>query len=424
MFYKYLFKQKRFKLNAVFLRYLTSSVLSSLIGLFTGFFTYKLVEPALIGIWATFTVYEVYASFSRLGIINGLGRELPYLLGKGEVDKANRMASTALYYSLFSNVFLFAFVMFSFFYQKVDLSNSNSFLPFIAIILRILFSSYTSYVSLTFRTDKSFSDLSKIQNILSVFRLLSIILVVYFGFVGYILREFILSFLEMLLFHMKRPMKVKPKLNLELLIHLFKIGFPLFGFSYIASVVETLPRLYLIRFASNEQLGLFSPIIIMLGLAVLLPTAIGNYIYPKMTFEFGSNNDYDKLWKLTFFSALVSFLVSFPMFIFFYFASDYVYLIFPKYAEVSPYLKIASFAMPFLGHKSGSISFAVLKSWKIMFLNFFTFLIITSLTLFVLHLRLDNPLEVASYTLVFSSVFMYFFSLFLGYYVTQIKSLG
>jgi len=78
----------RISFKSTFIKYLSSSVIGSLVGIFSGFFTYRYISPSLLGVWSVFLVYEVYSSFTRFGIINGFGRELPFLLGKNEIGKA------------------------------------------------------------------------------------------------------------------------------------------------------------------------------------------------------------------------------------------------------------------------------------------------------------------------------------------------
>lgn len=414
---------KQFSVKSVFFRYVSSSFFGSLIGIFTGFFTYRYIEPSLLGIWTLFTIYEVYANFSRLGIINGLGRELPYLLGKGDTESANIMASTSLYYSLISNLLLFVFVPIILFTQNIFWADMNYVLAFIIVIAKIIMNSYTSYLSVTFRTSKNFNDLTRIQNILSILRLCSLVLVIFWGFIGLILRELILSAFEMYLFHNKRPLTLKPVFNKNSFFKLFKVGFPLFLVSYVFGVVETFPRLYIVQYGTIEELGLFSPVIIMLGLAMILPNAISSYMYPKMSFEFGQHANKANVWRIVILTAFASLITGIPMFFGVYFFADHLLLLFPKYKDVIPCLKIASLSLLFIGYKSGGLTFAVLKSWKAMVINALMFFFISLISLIVLSKIIKNVLEVSAWSLVISYGFMFLFSLLLSFFVTKKKSL-
>jgi O-antigen/teichoic acid export membrane protein len=398
-------------LDLTFFRYLSSSIFGSIISLVTGFFTYRYIEPSLLGIGALFSILEVYSTFSRLGIINGLGRELPYLLGKNKYDEAKKIASTALGYSIISNSFLFVIVPVFIYNFEFDSNNSSHLYSLIVIIFRVLFSSYTNYLSVTFRTGESFINLSKIQNVLSGIKLLSLPLVIYWGFYGLLLRELILSLLEMLFFHIKRPLKVEVGLEKDSFLSLIKVGFPLFLVSYLVSIIETFPRLYIAKFGTISDLGLFSPVIIILGIAVILPNSIASYMYPKMSYEFGQHANKTKLWNVVKFTALISLLSSVPMCVVVYFVADQVTWLFPKYSATVPYLKISAFSLLFIGYKSSGLTFSVLKSWNSMVLNSIVFLLVSTLSMLIIRLFFNDVLEIASYSIIITYGVMFFFSL-------------
>lgn len=46
-------------LDFQFRKYFSSMLFPSLIGLASGFVTYRFIEPSLLGIWSYFVVYEV-----------------------------------------------------------------------------------------------------------------------------------------------------------------------------------------------------------------------------------------------------------------------------------------------------------------------------------------------------------------------------
>jgi O-antigen/teichoic acid export membrane protein len=203
-------------------------------------------------------------------------------------------------------------------------------------------------------------------------------------------------------------------------LYLLKIGFPLFLASYSFGVIETFPRLYLINYGTVEQLGLFSPILIMLGLAILLPNAISSYMYPKMSFEYGQSSNKENVWQIVLLTAGSSFVSGIPIFLAVYFLSDYVPILFPKYIKVTPYLKISAISLLFIGYKSSGLSFSVLKTWRVMFANTLIYFIITVVSIGLLHNVLSDNLEVVAWSLVISYSFMFFFSLLLSYYITHI----
>jgi len=404
-------------LDRVFVKFFTSSVISALVGVFTGFFTYRYISPEMLGIWSLFLVYETYASFSRLGIINGLGRELPYTLGTGDDVEARKMASTALSYSLFSNILIPVFLVALIYGKTLDWGNELYIYSAVIVLSRLLCSSYTSYLSVTFRTSENFKKLTYVQNVLSVLKVGSILLVVSFGFLGLLLRELSLVIIELILLHINRPLLVKPVFDFSTCMKLFKVGFPLFIVSYSVSAVDTFPRLYIIEYGTVEQLGLFSPVLITLGIAQILPTAISEYMYPRMSFELGKTGNKKKIRNITLLSMVTSFVASIPLALGVYFLADYVEFIFPRYVDSTPYLKVTSLAFLFIGYKSSTLSFAVLKSWRMMFINAAIYFVISVAIISILNTLIDDVLMIASVAIVITFFTMFIVSNYLSYRV-------
>src|SRR4051812_28883411 len=77
-----------------------SSVILNFTGIISGFIVYKWVDPYYIGLWSSLLLVDTYSTFLRLGVINGMNREFPYWLGKGDTEKANRLIQTTFYYTL------------------------------------------------------------------------------------------------------------------------------------------------------------------------------------------------------------------------------------------------------------------------------------------------------------------------------------
>jgi len=414
--------RSKFKNNIVLIKFLSSNIFSSIIGIFTGFFTYRYIEPSQLGIWGVFAIIEVYFSFTRFGIINGLGRELPFYLGQDNQEKSNSIAQTALSYSLWSNLILIIVIPLVLKINNINLSNLYYGFSLIVVMLRLVLNSYSSYLSVTFRTNSNFNDLSNLTFFQSGIKIFSLFFVYKFGFWGLLIREFLLSLTETSLLHYKRPLKITPKFNSKLFIELFKVGFPLFIVSYLSGIVDTFPRLYILKYGTTEQLGLFSPIIVVLGLSIILPNAISSYMYPKMAFSYGSTSNGLQLWGIIKKTALLSILTSIPISISVYFGADLIGLFFPKYIDSVFYLKLSSISMLFVGFKAGSISFSVMKNWAMMFLDVILFFFFSCIGLLVFNYFYSDVLLVASLSLILTNVTMFFATLVLSYITTHKKS--
>lgn len=360
-------------------KYLASSFINIPISLITGYLIFKNIDPYFMGIWSTLTVYEVYSTYLRLGIINGMNRELPFALGKDDKFTAYSLASTALYYTLINIALIFFVSLILFFFY---ISNIYKY-AFIVLIIRVILNSYSTYVSGTFRSNDNFNTFSNIQFYMSFFKLLSSPLIT-LGFNGYLIWELLISFINTFLLHLKRPIKVIPNFNYFLFRKMIIIGLPIFVISTITSFIDTIPRLYLIKFGTEIDLGLYSPVFFLISTISLLPNQLSSYFYPKFTYNLAKTN------SIFFMKQSIKKIVLFT-FIFLVFTSVLIYsisqsiiLFFPKYLKSLPYIQLALLATPFVLFRLAHTVSAVLKNYKTMVLFAIFYLIIQIISILIL----------------------------------------
>lgn len=405
--------------------FINSTLFGTIIGFITGFITYRYVAPDYLGIWVTLSTFTVYTTFLRLGIPNGMNRELPFFLGKKEIDKAFAAAETTLAYSIYITAVLalvaLGFVFF-FDFKKFGTYEVSYQQAMYVLIFKVLSEPYSTYLSGTFRTNDNFKKLSDIQMIMSLVKLISIVLVYYWGFKGYLLREFISSFINLVLLHIWRPLpQIKAKFSLPIFKNLFSVGFRMFLVSYAASFIETLPRLYIIKEGTSIELGLFSPIIMLLGMVVLIPNTISQYLYPKFSYVYGENADRSSLWKpirlIFFLSIAISLIVSLIV----YLSIDLIIPLFPKYAESVPYIKYTCLPILFVGYNLGNVLLVVFKEWKWLWIYTVLYGVLQFSSLFLIGLYIQDTLKTVIISLLITYITMFFYSLIITYKITHVK---
>ena len=407
------------------LQFLNSTVLLQIISLVTGLVAYRYITPEYLGIWATFTTFTTLAPILRLGIPNGMNRELPYYLGKGEVEKAYMFASTTLYYSIL-NMFLLGIAGLSFliFHDYVQYGEfSDSYIKAsIVFVFTIVVEPYTTYLSGTFRTSDSFNKLSRNQYVLALINIISIPMIIYWGYDGYLGRAFLLSFINLLLLHFRRPLpSIKPRFSFQCFKQLFLVGFTLYLTSYISTFIDSIPRLMIINYGTAREVGLFSPILICLTVVILIPNTLSNYLYPKFSYAFGNGLGTEYLWKkmkpILLLSLGLGIIAAFVI----YFLIDYIVLVFPNYKDSVNYIKIVSFAMAFIGQVLMSVICVVLKNWKWLWINTVSKAVVQIVSIFVLKNYIADIVAVSSWSICITYVTMFFISFSILYHVTHLK---
>lgn len=348
--------------------FLSSTMFSHILQLIAGVISYRYIAPDYMGIWTTITSFTVFAIFLRLGIANGMSRELPYYLGRNEREKANSCAETTLFYSILITIVLI--IVCAFFYLFYDSKQHNEFVQyfnyvFFAIALKIIVEPYNTYLSSTFRTNNSFNNLSTIQIIMATSRLLSVVLIIFWNFKGYILRDLLLTVLNLALLQYWRPLpNIKPKFNIDIFKSLFSVGFRIFIAGYVITFIDTLPKLMIINKGTILDMGIMSPIFLMISILILIPNTLTSYLYPKFSQALGRGEEFLFFWSKMKIIYILSFVISLFGAIFIYFGIDYLITFFPKYIDSVPYIKLSCISLLFLGYKLGSALFIIFKKWS------------------------------------------------------------
>jgi len=406
----------KLKGNKVILKYLSSTFLSLPVSLAVSFITLRKIDPYFMGVWSAMTIFETIATVLRMGVVNGMNRELPYYMGTGKTDEAMSFARSTLGFSLLNSVIIL--LIFPFIFINFELSTTYIACLIVALIRTIL-NFYTTYLAGTFRTTDHFNKLSNIQFINLVSNLTLCPLIIFFGFQGFLAMQLTMALINAILLHHFRPFHIKPELNIKVLLILVKTGIPLFLTSYLVSLVDTFPRLYIIYFGNATMLGFYTPVLMIITTLALLPNTLGTYFYPRLTYLFGKNHDAKEIWrrlvKIYVYSSLLILIICT---IGYFILDDFMHF-FPKYKSALPYMKIALLTGPFVLSKLGNLINVVMK--KVDFMGFYVLLyaFFQVMFLFVISLMTKDILLCAVLSQVFTSLSLFVVSYFLNHRVVM-----
>lgn len=413
----------RRKRSKTLFKFLNTTLIAAGVNIALGVVTFRFIAPDHLGIWGTFSTFTVYATFLRLGIPNGMNRELPYYYGKGDKQTALKCASTTLSYSLFTTfIALLGTIVFYFCFDfsKYGSLSSDYFHTSIVFWITVLIEPYTSYLSGTYRTSDNFDKLSNLQIIKTVIQAITIVLLVVWGFNGYLIRHLIIALVDPIYLHVFRPIKkIAIAFDWSIFKKLFVVGFQLFIVSYIGSFVDTLPRLYIIKTGSSEMVGLFSPVIILSNMIYLIPNTLSQYFYPTFSFAYGKGFDRLYFWKKMRLILILSLLVGLVAAVAAYFLVDWLLLLFPKYAASGICIKVACWGFAFVGYKIGSMLCSIFKEWKWLYISGVSYATIQIVTLFTIRYFVTEPLLVSSIAMSATAILMFFVTFYIDYKVTH-----
>lgn len=281
-------------------------------GLLTGtqlvmaFITVRYVMPAQMGVWNSVRLAQVYSVFLLAGVLNGLGRELPYFHGKADHGGVDRLAATALFCTDLACLFtLVAGGGCCLFFHA---SSAELLWAIVAVTALISLTFYRNYLTVLFRSNNAFNQLSLGQLIEATGNLAAIPLVIAFGYRGMLARLVLTSAAVVLMLYRWRPIVVPRAFHASAFRVLLKTGVPFFGLDYLRNCATTVDCVVLLSVAGTLAVGQYALAATSLGIMYGVFGAVNQYIYPRMCFQFGQSGDPRILWRMGLRGSLASLL--------------------------------------------------------------------------------------------------------------------
>jgi hypothetical protein len=248
-----------------------------------------------MGIWNAALLVAVYTPVLQGGVFNGLNRQLPYLIGTGDEAKSLKMAEAAYAWSLFltvvSTVVTVGIVCFLWFN-----GHGPQCYTAMAIGVNVVCSWTTFYFTITYRTHAQFGRLARNTTVTAVVGVALTGLVWYFHYNGILLRASLLSLFGAAVLYFRRPIPVRPQWNGSLIIHLARVGIPIWVVGQLGIFFTSFDRLVLVRFPL--LLGYFTLAIQVAAFARMIPIAFSIVLYPQMAHRYGQTHNAMAIWYL------------------------------------------------------------------------------------------------------------------------------
>lgn len=348
-----------------------------------GMLLLRWVPPEQMGIWMALQAVEAYALCIRLGVLNAMNREYPFLAGKGEMDKALQVIqATAIYMAACSGVFIVGFSVAG---MILAGKGPNWRLALVAYSLHSAGAVWRSFLEGTFRGGHEFARLSALQLGSTLIHVLTVPLAALYGFSGYCARAIIIAILTTGLLHVFRPVRHIWALEYRMLPTLLREGLPLFASNYITSFAAQLPRMALLAAGGAGLLGLYAPVAALLSAGMLVPAALLGYLLPLQNFKFGQGGKRTAIIARAWRHALTISAVMLPIGIAgWWLATQMVPRWLPKYSPSLPAMIYAIGGFVLSPLRMVTSVFSTFKAWWPMMVHVCLGVIINSASLWVM----------------------------------------
>jgi O-antigen/teichoic acid export membrane protein len=349
--------------RGTFLAFTGSVVALNVASLAGNALAFRFVDPVSMGVWHTLVLVCGYLTVARLGIVNGLGRELPFALGRGDAAGARRIAGAALaanHVSALAAALTFAVLLAAFWTRgpvwRLALAAT-------AVVSTATF--HLTFLQATFRSDAEFTRLARVHWIQAAAALAMAPAVYFFGFPGLCAHAALQAVAATAFAHAWRPLRVRARFDGQVVRDLLWVGFPLFAAGYLQTLAAGFDRVILLAHGGVAAVGYYAPAVAVLAAMAIVPGAVATWVYPRTSYGLGRGAAFAEVRRAAYAAAAVSFAVSLPAACAGWFlAPPAILRFFPRYAASVPAVRWSLLAGLLWSVAPAAQVLGSLKAWR------------------------------------------------------------
>ncbi len=276
-------------------RYAGSQYVARLSTLVRGFVVARILGPTEYGKWIALLVIYELGAYVHLGILNGMDREIPFHLGKGEKEKAWNYRDSGFTAVLgFTSLFLLALV-------AMDLLNWKSYapltrfaLPAAGIALLIENQIFLHYN--LFRAQQRIGPPAEGWVVQGISNLaLSIPFVLLFRVHGLFVALIASNLVTLAVLRARSDWRFGFRWNLGEKWRLLRRGAPILVYLFVEVLLRQVDKLVIIAFLSREMLGYYGIAFTVAQMLMYVTTAASFTIFPRFLAEYGKTGEIGSL---------------------------------------------------------------------------------------------------------------------------------
>jgi O-antigen/teichoic acid export membrane protein len=269
----------------------SADLIGTALGIFGSLVQARFISPEDLGYVRKYAVVSGYAVFLTLGLFTILQREYPVLVGRGELDKARRVAAIGQSWSLLVSVVVCGGLMVVCLGQILEGDWREASAWFIQIV-SVWATIYGGYLMCTFRSGQEFERVAKSSLFASVAGVMVLPLFTVWPFAAMVLRSVTGTLVSSTYQYAVRPVKVGWCLPLGEFYSLVKRGMRLFAGSYVRYQFWLTVEIWLLlRYAGDVGVGLFTFSTMIVMAVGQFATAVNQIYMPRLAHHFGKSGD-------------------------------------------------------------------------------------------------------------------------------------
>lgn len=245
-----------------------------------------ILGPEKRGVWSALALVLSYGIFVSLGAVHAMGRQIPILLGRGDLDAIRRFKNTSVTFILVSHCLVgFALASYAYFLKPFD-EVENRGLVFIGGLIPV--SGLIDYCLTVFRAEQKFKVYSVMAIIEAVSHSALMILGAWYLSLDGVYIAVAVSWALVLGICIRLELiNVRLTLSWPTLWEVLRHGLPLGMISYAYVLYQSIDRLVILGNINTRALGLYTIGVMLYQALMVLPNSILQFIAPKALHGFG-----------------------------------------------------------------------------------------------------------------------------------------
>ena len=263
--------------------------------LMTALVAAAILGPAVWGYWFLLNLILQYGTLFHLGAVNGMNREVPAAMGRGEPGESEALRRSALGFlgiSLAAAVVIVV-VMSLLLGEMLPLRDVAAALALLAAQQLFTF----AITSLKARTE--FGSVSRLQFVSALVYPAVVIPATFLWLLpGFMLGQALAYFLLAVAAARGTKGMYRPVVDWPRSRRLIAIGFPIMLVGVVFALFATVDRWVVAAHLDAAALGHYALALMALGAVGLLPRVISQQVYPRMAFAWAAHGDVDEMTRL------------------------------------------------------------------------------------------------------------------------------
>ena len=269
------------------LKFSTVQVIGAVIAMLASMYVATIIVPEEYGIYGFLGLWLMYASLIGPGLVSAGSREMPGLLGKGEVARAVRIQNVSLTPELLYSLLPFIVILAaSFFFSDTTTRTGMFIIAFSYLSARLAnFWGNYNFIREKFNTVATGNLIQAIA-----VPVITVICVYWLKVYALLLAPLIVNVILWIYYLKRGPINFRFQFDRSETIRLLKVGIVLQGGTLVFWAYQLMDRTLIASMLTQEQLGLYTYAIGFVTIALALPISFTNVLRPIL-WRYANNAD-------------------------------------------------------------------------------------------------------------------------------------